>query len=517
MTTQLRRGAGQNGNSADSVRSSEPHSKSPYDVAIVGSGFGGLATALRLAEQGAKVVLCETLAYPGGCASTFSHRGYSFETGATLFSGLGPGQLFHRWNTAHDLGLDFQTLDPVVEMRTPGWRLAIPPRREALIERMTAEPGAPRQELQDFFAYQKKVADGLWALLDDPDLLPPFRLAALGRHVSRAASYLPLARFMGRPLSAVLRHFKLQDYQPLRIYLDALCQITVQCGLDEAEAPFALGTMDYYFRGTGHVRGGVGRLAWGMVEAIRRLGGEVSFLDRVKRISAQPDGGFSVETRRGELRARKVVANTLPQGLRRLVPELPSSLPWLDKLQTQVVSGWGACMLYRVISSAQDEAIPHHLELIHRPDAPFLEGNHIFCSTSEDGDGGTEPGQRTLTVSTHIDAGALAAMGKAEQAAKVEAVQNRMVETLEALAPESFKHPVFAITASPRTYARFTGRDLGWVGGVPRRHGLGNYRHLIPPAVIPGLHLVGDSVFPGQSTLATALGGYKLAERLAAG
>ena len=48
------------------------------DVAVVGAGFGGLATALRLAELGANVVLCETLRYPGGCASTFSRSGYQF-------------------------------------------------------------------------------------------------------------------------------------------------------------------------------------------------------------------------------------------------------------------------------------------------------------------------------------------------------------------------------------------------------------------------------------------------------
>ena len=70
-------------------------------------------------------------------------------------------------------------------------------------------------------------------------------------------------------------------------------------------------------------------------------------------------------------------------------------------------------------------------------------------------------------------------------------------------------------TASPRTFERWTGRPLGRVGGVPRRAGWGNYFGLRRPAVAPGLFLVGDSIFPGQSTLATALGGYKLAERLA--
>lgn len=486
------------------------HLVTACDVVVVGSGFGGLAAALRLAERGAQVVLCETLGYPGGCAGTFSHKGYTFEAGATLFSGLGPDQLFGRWNERHDMGCAFETLDPVVEMRTPDWSLRIPDRREVLIDLMSAQPGAPKDALRRFFRYQKQVADALWALLDDPELLPPFGWKALGRHALRSTRYLPLLRFAGRPLSAVLRHFGLQDYEPLRIYLDALCQITVQCNLSEAEAPFALGTMDYYFRGTGHVQGGIGRLAQGMVDAIERLGGEVRFLDRVKKIQPMHGGGFQVETRRGMLRCRDVVANVLPQGLRRLVPDLPPQHRWLDALEQQVEEGWGACMLYRVVDVPEGDDVPHHLELIHRPEAPFLEGNHIFCSSHEIGDG-----RRTLTVSTHLQLPSMQAMDKTARAAKVDAVQRRMTETLEALGPSCFsRQPVFATTASPRTFQRFTGRDSGFVGGVPRRHGLGNYRHLIPPPVLPGLHLVGDSIFPGQSTLATALGGYKLAERL---
>lgn len=485
-----------------------------FDVAVVGSGFGGLATALRLAELGRRVVLLETLAYPGGCASTFSHKDMSFETGATLFSGLGEGQLFRQWNEDYALGLEFETLDPVVDMRTPEWQLAIPARRQQLIDRFLEPSEAPRRALLDFFAYQEKVADTLWRVLDDPDLLPPFGFKALCRHAVRTPAYLPILRSAGRPLSAVLERFGLADYTPLRIYLEALCQITVQCGVDEAEAPFALGTMDYYFRGTGHVRGGIGKLAWGLVAAIRSLGGDVRFLDRVKKVTPLETGGFRVDSRRGELRAEHVVANTLPQNVRRLVPDLPAELPWLESLESQVAEGWGACMLYRVVP-CEPGASPHHWELIHDPQAPFLEGNHIFCSASAEGDGGVESGQRTLTVSTHIDLRVMAGMDKAAKASYVEEVQQRMDATLRALAPQSFNEPLFAMTASPRTFERFTGRASGYVGGVPRRHGLGNYRSLIPPPVIPGLYLVGDSIFPGQSTLACALGGYKLAQRLA--
>ena len=46
-----------------------------YDAVIIGSGFGGMAAGLQLAEAGAEVLLLEAVKYPGGCASTFEKKG----------------------------------------------------------------------------------------------------------------------------------------------------------------------------------------------------------------------------------------------------------------------------------------------------------------------------------------------------------------------------------------------------------------------------------------------------------
>jgi phytoene dehydrogenase-like protein len=96
----------------------------------------------------------------------------------------------------------------------------------------------------------------------------------------------------------------------------------------------------------------------------------------------------------------------------------------------------------------------------------------------------------------------------------VEQVQERMRQGLRTLAPELAAAVEHQLTASPRTFERFTGRPEGYVGGIPRRAGWSNYRDLASRPILPGLYLVGDSVFPGQSTLATALGGVKVAQRL---
>lgn len=480
------------------------------DAIVVGSGFGGLGAALSLAERGARVVLCEALNYPGGCASTFSRDGYRFEAGATLFSGFAEGQLFQRWITTHGLEVPLDWLEPVVELRAPlgadaEGTLAIDRHPGGLERALAALPGAPVEDLSRFFALQRRVADALWEVLEDESLLPPLGPTALARHALRLARYAPLASLVGRPLVSVLARFDLADWQPLRLTLDALCQITVQCGVGEAEAPMALSVMDYYSRGTAHVRGGIGTLATAMAGAIESAGGEVRFSSRVR--SARREGDvWTVETRKGTLRARSLLMNLLPEDAARV---MGSSTTRLARLQRRVESGWGAAMLYRVVRSpAGADASPHHLQLVADPARPLQDGNHCFVSISGEADEGRAPaGQRTLTISTHT---AIEGEGEEGTGTRIQEVQDRMRATL-ALRASEWEDVVHELPGSPRTFARFTGRTRGWVGGIPRRAGLANYAQLGPLRIDRRAWLIGDTAFPGQSTLATATGGVQTA------
>ncbi len=478
------------------------------DALVIGSGFGGLGAALTLAEGGARVVLCESLRYPGGCASTFTRGPWRFEAGATLFSGFDPGQLFDRWISTHRMEVETRVVDPAIELRTQGLTLKLPPDRARLVAQFEALPGAPSDRLRAFFDHQRRVADALWALFDDPSLLPPFDAATLLRHVARAPKYLPVLPWITRSLGAVLDHHGLAHFEPLRVYLDALCQITVQVSADEAEAPFALSAMDYLSRGTRHVHGGIGALAVAMARAVEQLGGDVRMSDAVRSLSRDGDV-WVADTRRGTVRAKTVVANVLPQRLAAMLGRDPADVASLAR---KVEDGWGAVMLYLgVHRDAKLRPEAHHLELVREVGRPFIEGNHAFASISGLDETRGPDGARTVTVSTHVPMKKLLAMDDAAQGRYVAAVQRALDDTLRARAPELSDAIVHRMTASPRTFERFTGRTAGYVGGVPRRVGLANYQGLWPSPVEPGLYLVGDSVFPGQSTLATAVGGHRVA------
>ncbi|MFB6264358.1 MAG: phytoene desaturase family protein, partial [Bradymonadaceae bacterium] len=421
------------------------------EVAVVGAGFGGLAAALTLCEQGRDVVVYERLTYPGGCASTFERRGWRFESGATLFAGLADDQLFGRWIDRHDLPVEVDWIDPVVEMRTDRFELAISRDRDEFARRFGELPGVDSDRAASWFDRQGRIADALWKLFRSPDLLPPFGLREFATHLRSAPQYLPLVPLVGRSLADLFAGYDL-DEGPARDYFDAVCQITVQTAAADAEAPFAIGATDYFFQGTGHVRGGIGELARSLADAVEEMGGRVSFADPVQAL-VRADDHWQVDTRRGRCRAGAVVANVLPASLGELVDD-PTQLSGLESLDDDVRSGWGAAMLYLGLDDhAGLPARPHHLQLIDDGDEQFVEGNHVFCSISgsEETDRTPVDDARTATCSTHVDMHELVGTSDREQAAYVERVQQRMRRTLRRRAPRVAEAVIEEMTASPRT------------------------------------------------------------------
>lgn len=472
------------------------------DAVVVGAGFGGLGAALHLAEAGLRVVVCEALSYPGGCGGTFVRGGARFDAGATLALGVGPGEVFHRALARHGLSLPVQRLDPIVEIRVPRQQTRLPAGRGGLASALRSLPDVDARAASAFAAELQVTADALRPLLQDPGVLPPLTLRGLRHHLLQSPAYLPLLRQVGRPLAAVLRRHGLDRHAGVRRLLEPLCWVTVQAGLDEAEAPFALGAIDTLVRGAHHVLGGMGTLAEALVDAIRAAGGEVRLADRVKGLRAS-GSRWHVDARRGGLDAPLVFANTLPQGLMELAA-LDS--PLLRRLTRRVQTGWGAAMLYLQIEGRGLPTEAFHLDLCADPTAPYRDGNHVFCSVSAEGEQRTVGGLRTVVASTHLG---LTHGPPAES--RIKGVQDQMGQTLARLAPELWRARREVLPASPRTFQRFVRRERGFVGGIPRRAGLRQYLDLFPAPAAPGLYLVGDSVLLGQSTLATALSGMRIA------
>ena len=68
-----------------------------YDVVVIGSGLGGLVSALLLAMEGKKVCVLEKNNQYGGNLQTFVRDKTIFDTGVHYIGGLGQGENLHRY------------------------------------------------------------------------------------------------------------------------------------------------------------------------------------------------------------------------------------------------------------------------------------------------------------------------------------------------------------------------------------------------------------------------------------
>lgn len=149
-------------------------SKSPT-VAIVGAGIGGLTAAALLAHRGYQVQVLEQALVPGGCASTFKRKGFTFDVGATQVAGLEPGGIHHRIFSELEIEIPAATpCDPACAVFLPGETEPINVWRDQ--ERWQAErqrqfPGSDRfwQLLANLFRYS-------WAFQSRDPVLPPRNL-----------------------------------------------------------------------------------------------------------------------------------------------------------------------------------------------------------------------------------------------------------------------------------------------------------------------------------------------------
>jgi phytoene desaturase len=96
----------------------DPATRRKPHALVIGSGFGGLAAAIRLGARGYRVTVLERLDQPGGRASVFRQDGFTFDAGPTIVTA--PFLFEELWalcgrSMAEDV--DLRPLDPFYRIR----------------------------------------------------------------------------------------------------------------------------------------------------------------------------------------------------------------------------------------------------------------------------------------------------------------------------------------------------------------------------------------------------------------
>lgn len=483
----------------------------PHTV-VIGAGIGGMTAAALLLRAGQRVTVLEAHIYPGGSAGTFYHQKFRFDAGATLAGGFAPGGPHAR--VAEALGLEWP-VSPV----DPAWVVHLPDGRAVtqwadraawVEERSRAFP-----KTTPFWRLQERLADVAWDVSSRPFPWPP----------ASPRDWATLARALrpGTLMAAPYLFHSVGDLVPrsdplFRVFLDGQLLIAAQTTAAHAGALYGSAALDLPRRGVNHVRGGIGALARTLAAWIRANGGEVLYRQRVACIEVRDGRAVAVQTSKGSsLAADFVLANTTPWGLARLLG--PAAPAGLTREVQQREATWGAFTLYLGLDAIAipDGAADHH-QVIVDPTRPLGEGNSVFISLSAADDPERAPaGLRAATLSTHtIVAPWWRLRAQADEAAYLarrEEYSERLLRAAEAALPGLRQAIRLQLAGTPVTFERFTGRPGGMVGGFAQTS---LFAARGPRTGLANLWLVGDSVFPGQSTAGVTLGALRVAAEVRA-
>lgn len=480
-------------------------------IIVIGAGIGGLTTAAALAKAGQRVLVLEAHIYPGGCAGTFYYQGYRFDAGATLLAGFYPGGPMDL--VAQATGVHPWPVRPSYHVMNVHLPEGPPVERWSDEARWTARREAFGDESLAFWRWQETVADLVWELGLQLPPWPPTNIRSLRDlgviglkwlALHSPADLAQLMRSILRPVSAQLG----QASTRLRKFIDAQLLISAQTTSDRANSLYAAAALDMPRRGAVQVEGGAGAIASALAAAAEAHGARVQYRQRVHRVQ-QTNAGYVVHTQKESFRADQVIFNLTPPDIYRVLDaDIRTSIGSTPKAPKDA---WGAYMLYLGVDHNAVKGLePNHHQIVGP--GSLSEAGSVFVSISPEWDTGRAPtGRRAVTLSTHThlepwwqlhqnDPGAF-------QARKIE-YQERLLNLVEQAFPGLPQSADLFLPATPLSFSRFTGRTTGWVGGVPQTHLL----RARSPRLGPRLWMVGDSIFPGQSVAATALGGLRVAQ-----
>jgi len=480
-------------------------------VVVVGAGIGGLSAAAVLARAGLDVTVLEAHIYAGGCAGTFFHQGYRFDAGATLAAGFYPGGPMDA--LARAAGIPAWPVRPEEPALTVHLPQGDPIQRWSDPTRWIAERARVNGPAESFWEWQEQTAAAVWALASALPPWPPASLpeltdlARIGVSVLR---HLPSGLHAGSlavdALTSAARHLPAAHPQ-LRLFVDGQLLISAQTTSAHANALYAAAALDLPRRGVVQAEGGMGAIAHTLAESIKRLGGRVLYRHEVTAIRMHAGAPVSVETRRGgSFPVDVLILNLTPWNAAAL---LGSDAPYRLRRLPEHPAGWGAFTVYAGIdASVVPDGFPLHHQVILRQ--PLGEGNSAFLSISPAWDAARAPaGRRAVTLSTHTRLDSWRGLEKDGPAySEREAVYTeRLFGAAERVLPGIRSAAGLVLPGTPDTFVRFTRRIGGWVGGFPQTSLFRSFA----PRLAPAIWLAGDSIFPGQSVAATALGGLRVA------
>jgi len=272
-------------------------------IIVIGSGFGGLAAAVRLAARGHAVTLLEQRDQPGGRAYVYRQDGFSFDGGPTVVTA--PWMIADLFELAGRQTTDHLTLVPV----DPFYRIFFPDGAHFDYSgdetRMAAEVGRFSGQPADVAGYREFVrrterifAKGFTELADKP-FLRVTDMLKVAPDLIRLESYRSVYGFVSR-FVADERLRQVLSFHPLLVGGNPFQTTSIYTLIHYLERHW----------GVWFAMGGTGAIVDALANLFVDLGGTLRLSTRVERILTQDGRAAGVRLSDGtDLPADVVVCN----------------------------------------------------------------------------------------------------------------------------------------------------------------------------------------------------------------
>jgi len=487
---------------------------SDVDAVVIGSGAGGLASALALAQAGQKVLIVEQHYLPGGWCHSFPLDGYLFSPGVHYIGDLGPRQMMR--NIYEGLGVAgdmvFLQLNPdgYDHVRIGDKRFDIPAGAEAYQQRLAERFPRERRGIQRFFSVLRGMQDATQAMM----------------RIKDAATGLKAAQKTGPFLRWGLRSAKaLMDAHFDDPFLKAI--LTIQSGnhgVAPRRAPAAVHAMilNHYMDGGYYPMGGGRAIPRAFLKALRKHGGKIQVRAEVRRIIVEHEGGR--RKARGvvladgtEIRAGRVISNADPTiTFDRLVGQ--EHLSRLLKLRLARTRYGASCLSLFLAVDTDPRALGldsgnvwyspdanidgqfHHPRAAADLGRDGIGSMFVTCTTLKD-PSKLKKGHHTLEAFTYADPAAFSAWSRSEYEQRPQSytalkavLKQRMLEKLESLYPGITARVVMAELGTPVTNQHFVASTSGHMYGTEKTLAQMGPLGFQPWTEIDDLYLCGGSV-----------------------
>ena len=271
----------------------------PHAV-VIGTGFGGLAAAVRLGARGYRVTVLEKLDAPGGRAYVYRQDGFTFDAGPTIVTA--PFLFEELWKLCGRRLSDDVTLVPV----SPFYRIRF---QDGSHFDYSGDPAAMRAEIARFSAGDVDGYDGYmkaseaifkvgFEQLGDVPFSQWTDMAKIAPEMIRLSSY----RSVHSLVSTFFRDARLRivfSFHPLLIGGNPFTASSIYCLIAFLERRW----------GVHFAMGGTGKLVDGLVKLIEGQGGSVNCNREVSEILVKNGAARGVKLASGETIAADIVVS----------------------------------------------------------------------------------------------------------------------------------------------------------------------------------------------------------------